>query len=221
MREILGKRRTNGDGDGDDRGLLDAALEITRRWGWPVVPGIGTAPGGRCRCPRGDDCVVPGAHPSDPPLLAATRDERMVEWWWRGRPHTPIVLATGGRAPCALSVPAAAGAWALAELDRLGAAPGPVLATPTRYALLVEPYELAELGELLSDRGGVPGSLRFHGPGGYLPLPPSAVGGRRLRWVSPPRPHRGRVVLPPAVRLLDVLVEAGATVPEQGSRLAY
>ncbi|TFV32495.1 hypothetical protein E4K10_21085 [Streptomyces sp. T1317-0309] len=43
--------------------------------------------------------------PFDPGLLAATTDERMVRWWWGNRPSAPIVLATGGRAPCAVSLP--------------------------------------------------------------------------------------------------------------------
>ncbi len=57
-----------------------------------------------CSCPD-PDCVVPGAHPYDPGLLAATTDERMVRWWWTARPDAPVVLATGGGAPCAVSLP--------------------------------------------------------------------------------------------------------------------
>lgn len=217
MREILGKRRTNGNG----RVLRNAALTCARQWHWPVVPGAGTEPDGSCRCQRAD-CVVPGAHPFDPGLLAATTDPRMVEWWWMQRPQAPIVLATGGQAPCALSLPAAVGADALAGLHRRGAPAGPVLATATRCALLVEPYDLAELGELLYAKRQVPSSLRFHSEGGYLPLPPSAeAGGGRVRWARPPRLRGGRVALPRAGELLDVLVEAGISAPDQGSRLAY
>lgn len=222
MREILGKRRTNGDGEDEGQGLRQAALRCARRWRWPVVPGVEVRPDGVCRCPRAADCVVPGAHPGDPALLAATTDPRMVAWWWTEHPRAPIVLATGGRAPCALSLPASVGAWAVAELGRLGVRIGPVVATPTRYALLVQPYELPELGELLGAREGVPSSLRFHGPGGYLPLPPGTTGGAGLvRWVRPPRTRRGWVVLPQAARLLDVLVEAGISAPDHGSRLAF
>jgi hypothetical protein len=179
-----------------------------------VVPGAELAEDGGCGCdsPPGE-CVVPGAHPFDPQLLAATTDVRMVGWWWTVRPQAPIVLATGGRAPCALSLPPAAGVWAMEELDRQGVRPGPVVATPTRVALLVQPYELAELGDLLGAREGlVPGSLRFHSEGGYLPLPPSRTGAGRVRWVRPPERIEGRVALPRAAWLLDVVVEAGISL---------
>lgn len=216
MREILGERRTNGDG----RELYDAALRCARQWRWPVVPGTETRPDGRCACRR-LDCPVPGAHPDDPGLLAATTDVRMVCWWWTRHPKAPIILATGGQAPCALSLPVAAGAGVLAELDRREVRSGPVVATPTRVLLLVQPYDHAELGELLFAQDCVPSSLRFHGPGGHLPLPPSGIGAGRVRWVRAPELWRGRIVLPRAGDLLDVLVEAGARVPDTGSRLAY
>ena len=86
------------------------------------------------------------------------------------------MLATGGRAPCAVSLPAVAGARALAALDRTGMRLGPVVATPTRWSLLVAPYSLEQLGELLYAKDCVPSSLRFHGEGGYLALPPSETG---------------------------------------------
>lgn len=100
MREILGRRRRllsrrdNGKSD-----LISAALTFATAWQWPVLPGIGLEAGGRrdgvrCACPD-PECTVPGAHPFDPGLLAATTDERMVRWWWTNRPDAPIVLATG------------------------------------------------------------------------------------------------------------------------------
>lgn len=228
MREILGRRRTT------RWALRNAALVCATRWGWPVLPGVApresprrlTArqsgqPRGRCSCPR-PDCTVPGAHPFDPELLAATTDERMVRWWWANRPDAPVLLATGGRAPCALSLPAAAGARALEEFDRLGLRTGPVVATPTRFALLVAPYDLEELGELLYAQDWVPSSLRFHGEGGYVPLPPSRTGAGQVRWERQPSAGRGRAPwLPRMEPLVDVLVRASAQVPDTGSRLAY
>ena len=240
MREILGRRRTS------RWALRNAALTCATRWHWPVVPGVGVPPapsGGasrrlrprraaaaptppstpaapRCNC-RDPRCVVPGAHPTDPPLLAATTDVRMVDWWWTNRPTAPVLLATGGQAASALSLPAVAGARALAELDRRGVRVGPVVATPTRFHLLVRPYDLAELGELLHAQDWVPSSLRFHGDGGYVVLPPSEVGGGRVRWERRPEEEDGRVWLPTMHPLLPVLVEASAAVPDTGSRLAY
>ncbi|MFF9590397.1 bifunctional DNA primase/polymerase [Streptomyces sp. NPDC014646] len=253
MREILGRRRRLRRRARPAQ--LDAVLICATAWQWPVLPGVGTAAGdgrggrdGRdrgCACPD-PECAVPGAHPFDPGLLAATTDERMVRWWWTNRPTAPIVLATGGRAPCALSLPAVAAARALVELDRMGTRLGPVVATPTRWSLLVAPYTLERLGELLYVQDGVPSSLRFHGEGGYLVLPPSATGTGQVRWERAPAPgplpgtngrRAGREAgtggrggdatgaaapwLPDVETVLDALVEASNSAPDGGSRLAY
>ncbi|GAB2770192.1 bifunctional DNA primase/polymerase [Streptomyces daliensis] len=260
MREILGRRRMT------RSTLRNAALTCATQWHWPVVPGAALpsspspapskrqseqdlpeggpatspapVPAPACSCPD-PECAVPGAHPFDPVLLAATTDARMVRWWWTNRPMAPLILATGGSAPCALSLPAAAGVQALADFDRLGVRVGPVAATLTRFSFLVEPYELEELGELLYAHDWVPSSLRFHGEGGYVALPPSPTGAGQVRWEREPESARaGRAAgraerraggtagggapwLPRMETLLDVLVEASATAPDTGSRLAY
>lgn len=145
----------------------------------------------------------------------------MVRWWWTNRPTAPIMLATGGRAPCALSLPAMAGARALTELDRMGMRLGPVVATPTRWSLLVAPYTLEQLGELLHAKDWVPSSLRFHGEGGYLVLPPSEAGTGQVRWERAPLPGTVTPWLPGVEAVLDALVEASSSAPDGGSRLAY
>ncbi|MEU9676279.1 bifunctional DNA primase/polymerase [Streptomyces parvus] len=250
MREILGRRRRLRLRRKEGAARIDAALNCATVWQWPVLPGVGTAqsaaPYGEgaglgCACPE-PDCAVPGAHPFDPGLLAATTDERMVRWWWTNRPTAPVLLATGGRAPCAVSLPAVAGARALSTLDALGMRLGPVVATPTRWSLLVAPYTLERLGELLYAKDWVPSSLRFHGEGGYLVLPPSRTGAGQVRWERPPAPleapasaaapvSRGRAKggaravaapwLPDVEAVLDALVEASTGAPGGGSRLAY
>lgn len=221
MREILGRRRVT------RWARRTAALTCATQWQWPVLPGAALRESKRqskrvCACPH-PDCVVPGAHPFDPGLLAATTDARMVRWWWTNRPTAPIILATGGKAPCALSLPAIAGARALREFDRRGLRVGPVVATPTRFSLLVSPYDLEELGDLLYAQDWVPSSLRFHGEGGYVALPPSDTGGGRVRWERSPVVRRGARTpyLPRMEVLLDVLVQASTAAPDGGSRLAY
>jgi hypothetical protein len=247
MREILGRRRRllfrlgfplgrsrRGRTTGRRPGQLGAALTYATQWQWPVLPGVGLRPLGAaaglgigrrgrravCACPD-PECVVPGAHPFDPGLLAASTDERMVRWWWANRPEAPVVLATGGQAPCAVSLPAEAASRALAALDATGMRLGPVVATPTRWSLLVAPYSLERLGELLHAKDWVPSSLRFHGEGGYLLLPSSAAGTAQAYWERAPLPGSATPWLPDVEAVVDALVEASTSAPDGGSRLAY
>jgi hypothetical protein len=161
---------------------------------------------------------VPGAHPLDPGLLAATTDARMVRWWWTCRPSAPIILATGGKAPCAVSLPALPAARALRALDRIGMRLGPVVASPTRWSILVQPYSLEQLGELLYAKDFVPGSLRFHGEGGYLALPPSRTGAGQIRWERAPLPGSAAPWVPGVEAVVDAVVDAltrtGVSAPE-------
>ncbi|MFF1558093.1 bifunctional DNA primase/polymerase [Streptomyces sp. NPDC058279] len=238
MREILGRRLQRlrdrltfrfptspaaRNPDGGAASLLDAALTCATVRRWPVLPGVGRAgaDSARCACPD-PDCVVPGAHPFDPGLLAATTDPKMVAWWWSGRPAAPVLMATGGAAPCAVSLPAGAAARAVVRLDAQGMRLGPIVATPTRWSLLVAPYSLERLGELLYAKDHVPSSLRFHGEGGYLLLPPSpASGGGEVRWEREPSTGSQGLWLPEVEELVHALVEASSGAPGGGSRLAY
>ncbi|MVO89336.1 DNA primase [Streptomyces sp. p1417] len=171
----------------------------------------------RCACPD-PDCAFPGAHPLDPGLLAATTDERMVRWWWTNRPGAPVLLATGGRAPCAVSLPAVAGARALAALDKAGVRLGPVVATQARVFILVAPYSMEQLGALLYAKDRVPGSLRFHGDGGYVALPPSETGQGQVRWERAPAPGSATPWVPDVQAVVDAVVDAltrtGVSAPE-------
>ncbi|MEU6310302.1 bifunctional DNA primase/polymerase [Streptomyces sp. NPDC047014] len=234
MREILGRRlqrlrdrfqslRPDPARNSAPSTHLETALTCATTWQWPVLPGVGRsgADGAHCACPD-PECVVPGAHPFDPGLLAATTDRRMVAWWWANRPAAPVLLATGGPAPCAVSLPAGAAARALVRLDAQGLRLGPVVATPTRWALLVAPYSLERLGELLYTKDHVPSSLRFHGEGGYLLLPPSAAStGGRVRWEREPDPREPAPWLPEVEAVVHALVEASSGASGGGSRLAY
>jgi len=220
MREILGRRRRLLSKRSDGRPeLISAALTFVTEWQWPVLPGVAADPQGRSRCACPDaDCTVPGAHPFDPGLLAATTDARMVRWWWSNRPAAPIILATGGKAPCAVSLPALAASHALTALDRMGMRLGPVVASPSRWAILVKPYTMEQLGELLYAKDFVPGSLRFHGEGGYVALPPSETGEGEIRWERAPLPGSASPWVPDVEAVVDAAVEAltrtGVSAPE-------
>lgn len=199
--------------------VLAAALDAALTQGWPVLPGTRCLGGPLGPCSCGDqNCAVPGAHPYDPPLLAATVDPRMVRWWWERRhPGAPVLLATGG-AVCAVSLPAPAGGRVVEYFAELGTPVGPVVRAAGRYVLLVAPFTLEELGELLARHSWVPGCLRYHGPAGYLPLPPSRTGGGTARWVRPPAPGGGGE-LPDIATLLEGLI-AASTAPDD-SRLPF
>ena len=102
MREILGRRRRH------RSSLRNAALHCATQLGvacaarrdpWqlarpPPAAADATPNSRRPRCARCPDpeCAVPGAHPFDPGLLAATTDARMVRWWWTNRPTAPLIL---------------------------------------------------------------------------------------------------------------------------------
>ncbi|MYX43184.1 DNA primase, partial [Streptomyces sp. SID89] len=109
-------------------------------------------------------------------------------------------------------------ARALAALDRAGVRLGPVVATPTRWALLVRPYSMEQLGELLYAKDFVPGSLRFHGEGGYLALPPSETGAGPVRWERAPLPGSAAPWAPDVEAVVDAVVDAltrtGVSAPE-------
>ncbi|OIV38457.1 hypothetical protein BIV57_05485 [Mangrovactinospora gilvigrisea] len=183
-----------------------AALRCAEQWNWPVLPGAGLDPqgSGACVCRRGEECPFPGEHPLDPPLLAATADPRMVRWWWTARPDAPLLVATGSRV-AAVSLPRAAQRAGMMTLGR-----GPVVVTPSRVVWLMRPYSFEQLGELLSDFEWVPGTVRFHGEGGWVTLPPSRGGSGVVRWGRLPElDAQGMPELPDAVELMGDVV-AGA-----------
>lgn len=201
MREIHARQRRSA------TALLSAALEYARRWHWQVVPGIGFdrvdgVP--VCRCPR-SECPVPGAHAADPPLLAATTDQRMIQWWWTRNPGAPIVLPTG-RDFAVLEVSAAAGRIALARFQAMDAGLGPVMATPERFFFFVAPYEFEELAFLLNQFDCSPADVRCYGPGGYVMAPPTRLPEGLLRWRIHPSETSGP--LPACAELVGELVTA-------------
>jgi hypothetical protein len=117
-----------------------------------------------------------------------------------------------------VSLPALAAARALAALDQAGMRLGPVVASPTRWSILVRPYSMEQLGELLYAKDFVPGSLRFHGRGGYIALPPSQTGAGPIHWERAPLPGSAAPWVPDVEAVVDAVVEAltrpGVNAPE-------
>jgi hypothetical protein len=189
--------------------------------GWPVC--LGAYPPGRpqrheemaraCSCDR-IGCPAPGAHPMSPAWqVQATADPALVGRWWMARPQANVILATG-RTFDVLDVSAAAGAAALAQMDRSGIRPGPVAISAGDRALFFvatrgtpadeEEWWSCHLDcepEVDSQVAG----LRWHCRDSYVLAPPSRDGkALKAHWLRPPddRP------LPDGLRLLGFLADA-------------
>jgi hypothetical protein len=150
---VTGEPEAEGDRIGD------AALGYA--WhGWPIAPGAYPTP-----CRRGGWPVpLAAALPYHGPM--STND---VARCWHHHPH-PILLATGGsidvltvRAPLASQL-----------LDTLGEH-GPIAKLPDGQWLL-----FVEAGQPPEPLPGHP--MRYHGPGGWVPLPPTHLEQGQLTW---------------------------------------
>ncbi|MFI6347927.1 bifunctional DNA primase/polymerase [Streptomyces sp. NPDC050560] len=178
--------------------MAEAAAGYVRRWHWDVLPGtrlemVDGVP--RCSCGVAH-CPAPGAHPvaGDWPTLV-TGSASGARRLWAERPGASVLLPTG-RTFDVLDVPEDAGLLALARLDRMGIALGPVLHTPTgRTQFLVLPGTGARLRTPARPprpraAGGGPSPRRglvVRGEGGWVAAPPTRVGGRGVvQWALPP-----------------------------------
>ena len=189
--------------------------------GWPVC--LGAYPPGRphrheemlraCSCDR-VGCPAPGAHPMSPAWqVQATADRALVENWWTAQPQANVILVTG-RTFDVLDVPAAAGAAALAMMDRSHTRPGPVAISGGDRALFFvatrgRPGDEFEWWSCHLDcepeiNPQVAG-LRWHCRDSYVLAPPSRDGQAfKAHWLRPPD---GRP-LPDVLRLLGFLADA-------------
>jgi hypothetical protein len=187
--------------------------------GWPVCLGAHTyrgtrgsiEPGRACSCDR-VGCPAPGAHPVSPAWQTqATVDTNVIGSWWETRPEANVILVTG-RVFDVLDVPAAAGAAALARMEAVGIAVGPVsgLGQDRMLFYVVTRGSPADEDEWWTSgldcepESFTPG-LRWHCRDSYVLAPPSVCApGLSARWLRSPREHP----LPDALRLLEYLVDA-------------
>jgi hypothetical protein len=185
--------------------LRRAALRYSGH-GWDVTPGA-CLTGNRFTCER-PGCPTVGCHPAlERWEEAATCDTVRIGDWWSILPHT-VLLATG-RSFDALEVPAHLGlrVLGLARLHghvlgprRLRVA-GPLAVTPTgRWMFLVRPGD-----RLRPELDGQPDVLH-HGPGSWIPAPPTRLPEGRVRWaVTPDEVHWQ---LPDSYAVQALLVDA-------------
>ncbi|MFJ4694095.1 bifunctional DNA primase/polymerase [Streptomyces sp. NPDC088766] len=174
--------------------LLETAVRYAEERHWDVVPGTwlevvdGTQ---RCSC---DDaaCPAPGAHPARPDWATqATGSATVARRMWQEQPDASILLPTG-RTFDAISVPETAGFLALARLERMGSAPGPVTSAPDRRMhFFVLPGAAAKVPDLVRASGWTPSSLDLValGAGAYVAAPPTRFGSRgAVQWACRPTP---------------------------------
>lgn len=188
--------------------------------GWAVTPGAPLREG-RFDCGQ-PGCLTTGCHPAlERWEEEASIEPRRVAAWWRRHPHA-VLLATGHSFD-AIEVPAHLGARTLgaARVQTRLAEPasetvrGPVAVTPTgRWMFLVRPGEplrpeLAECSDIVR-----------HGPGSWIPAPPTLLPEGPVRWAVSPEETRWRL---PESRLLQrLLLDARDPAPAHrpGPRLA-
>src|SRR5688500_17838620 len=169
--------------------LRHAALRYAEH-GWDVTPGAHLA-GDRFACAR-PGCPTIGCHPAlERWEEAATCDTTRVAEWWRRAPHA--VLLPTGRAFDVLEVPAHLGLRVLgaARLHASVLGPGrgqvrgPVAVTPTgRWMFLVRP------GDPLRPELDHCFHVVRHGPGSWIPAPPTRLPEGAVRWAVAPHPAR-------------------------------
>jgi hypothetical protein len=174
--------------------------------GWEVTPGACLARH-RFVCGRAG-CPTTGCHPAlEEWEGAASSDPARVATWWRARPHS-VLLATGHTFDV-LEVPAYLGRHVL-EATRPHAGVtipghdqvrGPVALTPGgRWMFLIRPGDplRPELDQCLY--------VVRHGPGSWIPAPPTRLPEGTVRWVVPPEAARWQ--LPDSYAVQELMVDA-------------
>lgn len=187
----------------------ETAVRYTEERHWDVVPGtwLEVVDGmQRCSC---DDvrCPAPGAHPARPDWAAlATGSATVARGLWQKQPTASVLLPTG-RTFDAIDVPESAGFLALARMERLELAPGPVIVSPDRrMRFFVLPGASAKVPDLLRRLGRPPSALDLTalGEGSYVAAPPTRFGSRgAVQWAC--RPTAANRWLPDAEELIPPL----------------
>ncbi|MFJ3900275.1 bifunctional DNA primase/polymerase [Streptomyces sp. NPDC090025] len=205
--------------------LLDSAVRYAEERHWDVFPGTWLeAAEGRERCSCGAEaCPSPGAHPARPDWSTqATGSAVGARRMWSKQPKASILLPTG-RTFDALEVPESAGFLALARMERMELALGPVTCTPDRRMFFfVLPGAGAKVPELVLKMGWVPSAidLSIRGEGYYVAAPPTRVGGYgAVQWAR--KPTAANRWLPDVEELISPLAYAcGREAADSRSRRA-
>ncbi|WP_345649528.1 bifunctional DNA primase/polymerase [Streptomyces tremellae] len=196
---------------------LECAVMYAEERHWEVFPGTWLEPGvGTEWCSCGaSGCRAPGAHPAREDWAAeATSSGGGARRLWTRRPKASVLLPTG-RSFDVLDVPESAGFLALARMERMGVPLGPVACTPGRRVFFfVLPGGAAKAPGLVRALGWSPATLGLaaHGENGWVPAPPTRVGGAgAVQWVR--RPTRTNRWLPDAEEVASPLAYACGQEP--------
>ncbi|MFE9097147.1 bifunctional DNA primase/polymerase [Streptomyces sp. NPDC007264] len=192
--------------------LLEAAVRYVEERHWDVFPGtwLESSDGEQhCSCGR-SECPVPGAHPEgDDWATQATGSATVVRHLWSERP-TASILLPAGRTFDVIDVTETAGLLALARMERMELAPGPVTLTPDRrLQFFVLPGACAKVPDLVRRLGWSLSTLDLvtFGEGAYIAAPPTRYGSRgAVQWVC--RPTAANRWLPDAEELISPLAYA-------------
>ncbi len=191
--------------------LLETAVRYAHERHWDVFPGtwLDGAATPRCSC-ADPGCLAPGAHPARPDWAAlATGNTAAVRRMWSETPLASVLLATG-RGFDAIDVPETAGCLALARMERMDVALGPVLSAPARrLVFFVLPGSTARVPDGLRRLGRPPASvdLIVRGAGSYVAAPPTRTStAGSVLWAR--EPTAANRWLPDAADLLSPLAYA-------------
>ena len=172
------------------RSILRRAAQRYADRGWPVVPGAYLT-ADRYEC--GPLCPTVACHPAlEGWERAASSNPADIELWWARQPYS-VLLATGRsfdviEVPTRIGLPAARAA----VLGPVAVAPG------GRWMFLTEP------GDVLRPELAAHLDVVMHGPGSWIPTPPTRTPDGRVRWEIPPAATEWR--LPDAYAVQKVLV---------------
>lgn len=173
---------------------LETAVRYAEERHWDVFPGTWlVAADGRQLCSCGASaCAAPGAHPAREDWAAqATGSASAARRMWEQQPTASVLLPTG-RTFDAVDVPETAGFLALARMERMELALGPVtLAPDRRMRFFVLPGAAVKVPELVRRLGCPPRTLDLGvlGEGAYVAAPPTRFGARgAVQWACRPTP---------------------------------
>ena len=179
------------------RAILKRVASQYARHGWPVTPGAYRV-GSRFRCDRAG-CPIERCHPAlDDWQTAASSDLAPITRWWSERDHS-VLLVTGATFDV-IEVPGVLGAPAARALGRAAA---PCAVTPAgQWMFFVRPGS-ALRPELVGER-----RVLLHGPGSWVPAPPTQFPDGTVSWWIPPStvdwrladPHRIQAALAEVTR---------------------